>query len=170
MGIDIQRFEQRMIGYHIGLAGHTLRNTFVQYFKSKGIDLTPEQFFIVRMLYANDGIVQNVIANHFFRDDASITRALDGLEKKNFIERRRSKSDRRANLVFISGKGRAFVESLIPIAEELNQQYLKGVPEDEIETLKKTIKKIVSNATNLSGSIEKSGSLSNDMAENHKIL
>ncbi len=146
MSINIQRFEQRMIGHHIGLAGHTLRNTFIQYFKGKGIDLTPEQFLIVKMLYGKDGVVQNVIANHFLRDDASITRALDSLEKKNFIERRKSKSDRRANLVFISDKGRAFVESLIPIAEELNQQYLKGVPEDEIEALKKTIKKIVTNA------------------------
>ncbi len=138
--------EQIMIGHQVGQAGNAIRHAFMFYLRQKKIKLTPEQFIVLKRVYREKKMTQNEIACYFLRDNASITRVLDGLEKKHLIERIRSKEDRRVNYIHVTAQGEAFLKSLFPHAETLNQLLLDDVSPEELSLLKKVLDKIVNNA------------------------
>jgi DNA-binding MarR family transcriptional regulator len=164
----IEQFEERMIGHHIGSTSNTLRNAFTLFLRENDINMTPEQFLVLKKLYCKDGVTQNEIALYFLRDDASITRVLDSLEKKKLVKRKKSSTDRRVNLVYIKSQGKDLIKKFFPLAEELNQHFLKDVSDKELKTVKNVLKKISFNAANLCNTIDALDSQTNGEEVNHK--
>lgn len=56
---------------------------------------------------------------------------IDGLEGKGLVERRRSREDRRLQLVSITEAGRSVVDQVDHLAEALGTAYRRGVSRDE---------------------------------------
>src|SRR5690606_21780149 len=56
---------------------------------------------------------------------------VDGLEGKGLVERRRSGEDRRVQLVSITDAGRAVVDEVDRLAEQLGTEYRRGITRDE---------------------------------------
>jgi DNA-binding MarR family transcriptional regulator len=56
---------------------------------------------------------------------------IDGLEGKDLVERRRSREDRRLQLVSITDAGRRVVEQVDQLAEALGTEYRRGISRDE---------------------------------------
>src|SRR5687768_6069159 len=59
------------------------------------IDVTVEQWVLLKIIHENEGLSQTVLAEKSHRDPASITRTLDLLEKKRLILRQPIPENRR---------------------------------------------------------------------------
>jgi DNA-binding MarR family transcriptional regulator len=67
-------------------------------------DLTPPQGFMLRAILDRPGMLQRELSEHMSIARPTATRAMDGLEAKGFIERRRTADDGREVSVFPTKK------------------------------------------------------------------
>ena len=79
---------------------------------AEGLDITPEQYFILYKLFIKDGVPQVQLADSAFGDFPNMTRILDGLEKKKLIRRQKDPKDRRKYLILLTEKGRSSMNEL----------------------------------------------------------
>ncbi|HEY1997256.1 MarR family winged helix-turn-helix transcriptional regulator [Paraburkholderia sp.] len=63
-------------------------------------DVTPPQGFMLRAVIERPGMLQRELSDELFIARPTVTRALDGLEAKGYIERRRTEDDGREVSVF----------------------------------------------------------------------
>jgi DNA-binding MarR family transcriptional regulator len=85
----------------------------------------------------HDGHITNAsdLAHNICHDAGSLTRLLDQLEKRGFITRTRSKSDRRVITLALSPRGHAIVEALAPRIMDFWNKLLSGFSHAEVDTL-----------------------------------
>ena len=66
----------------------------------EAFDLTPPQAFMLRAVLNRPGMLQSGLSEELSIARPTTTRALDGLEQKGYIERRRSGGDGRETAIF----------------------------------------------------------------------
>ena len=137
---------KKFIGHHVGLTNKILIDDFVNYMKHNGINITPQQFTTLARLNREDGITQKELANYLNKDYGSITRSLDGLEKRDWVRRKDSLKDRRTKLVFITEQGKKIFNSVLPLQIKRNRQLLNGVSEKDFEQLVTILSKVRDNS------------------------
>jgi len=108
-------------------------------------DITVDQALILIILDQNSDYSQKEIAELIFKDNASITRIIELMVKKNYLTRKINESDRRKFNLEITEKGKKTIESLSPVIQTNRQTALEGLTQDEIEFLDKTLNKIITN-------------------------
>lgn len=111
-------------------------------FQSAGIEITPEQWSILRSLWRKDGQCQYELAECQGKDRPSITRLVDNMEKSNLVIRISSKEDRRIKLVYLTNKGKGLEVELTQIAEKTIDEATIGISETDIEKIKEVLKAI----------------------------
>ena len=84
-------------------------------FHCEGLELTKEQFLVLKFLHDKDGRIQNDLAFITNRSKTSLTRLIHTLEKKGLVIRIISKNDKRANNVFLTEQGKRIFETSMPI-------------------------------------------------------
>jgi DNA-binding MarR family transcriptional regulator len=108
-------------------------------------DLTPEQFSVLFCLSKQEGINQKELAIRTTKDQPTITRILDALAKKGFIEKKLSETDRRAYLLMLSDKGREWIELATPAEAKAISEVVDGMSEEELQILRQTLIRIAEN-------------------------
>lgn len=102
-------------------------------FRRHGYDITPEQFLVLDVLWnAEKGITQQQLADILKKDKNSITKLVDGLEKKAMLVRTADENDRRNNRVRLTDKALGISEDIQKVAEEAVYTAIKDIPESEI--------------------------------------
>lgn len=134
----------------IGLyTSHTVKN-IIRFLtlQMKEFDVTPEQWTVLRRLAEQDGISQKQLALKSEKDQPTLTRILDILERKELISKQKNKEDRRSFLIFITEKGMKANDDLSPFIEDLYEEtILKGIPEGDLEVYKSVLNQINKNMT-----------------------
>lgn len=115
------------------------------YFKARGIDLTSDQWIILKRIFENEGINQRELAKIAYKEPASITRMLDILEKKGWVSRQDAPNDRRTYEMFLTPEGTKLVEQLLPMAVEIREQGVRGFSEEEINQFKNFLERAFDN-------------------------
>lgn len=131
------------VGYLISNTGRKLNYRLQQLFQEH--DVTPEQWSLLAYLVEHDGITHKELALRIEKDPANITRLVDQLERKSLVNRIANPNDRRSQLLYLTNKGRASVDSLAPIEAAFIEQIINGLTEEEINAFKETIAKINKN-------------------------
>lgn len=85
----------------------------------KPFSITTEQWSVLRTLSESDDISQKELSERADKDQATLTKILDLLEKNGFIERVQNPSDRRSFLIKITNKGTELVKDVAPYLEEV---------------------------------------------------
>ncbi len=86
--------------------------------------------------YDHDGEVRpSELVGIVYSTSTGVTGSLHRLENAGFIERERSKDDRRVILVRLTDAGRAAIESARPAYDELVERRLGDLSDDEINWL-----------------------------------
>lgn len=118
--------------------GHLIRRlhqistqVFMSRVKDAGFDVTQVQFAAMQALKANPGIEQAQIASLIAYDRATIGGVVDRLEKKGYITRVISKSDRRAREVNLSETGSQALEQLTLPVRALQDEILENLDAEE---------------------------------------
>ena len=111
----------------------------------RGIEISSEQWVILKRVNEQEGINQKEMANLTYKDPASVTRMVDLMAKKGWIERQPIVGDRRAYGLYLTKEGKSFVKKMVPAAQELRAMGLENISQKELENLKKTLNKIYEN-------------------------
>ena len=108
-------------------------------------DITVDQCLVLIILNKDTNISQNELAILIFKDNASITRMIELMVKKDYLNRTIHKEDRRKFNLEITEKGKKTVELLNPIIQLNRKTALNGLSLEEIDLLDKTLNKIIAN-------------------------
>ncbi len=74
-----------------------------------------------------------------------MTRILNLLEKRGYIERRSDTSDRRVYRIYITENGRKVQEELVPIATHHLHEVLDGIIDDDQQAVRALLERILQN-------------------------
>lgn len=121
----------------------------------KPFDLTIEQFQILKSLIEENGIAQNKLCKAVAKSPGNVTRILDRLEKKNYIERRKNPDDRRSILVFLTATGDDWVEQVRRELEGYEAEITAGLSDEQIQAVKNGLRTIYKNVEDITGESEK---------------
>lgn len=132
-------------GTYIDRNYKVIRGSFLQVFKDAGVDITTEQWVLIDCLYKQNGISQNELATESFKDAPTVSRIVDLLCKKELTERKRAEDDRRRHKVFLTKKGKAAYEKLLPKVLDLRQKGWEGLSESDYQTFLKVMNQIFDN-------------------------
>ena len=128
------------MGFYLGRTHQNLINYLSYEFKE--FNITPEQWILLNILKEKDGISQKELAVKSGRKQTTITRALDNLYKKNYIQREASADDRRVFLIFLTSEGSHLLEQLTPIAHFLLKEIFVEFSQEEVDQLKMLLMKL----------------------------
>ncbi len=107
--------------------------------------LTPEQLGILLLLSKSEGLYQMQIAQILSKDRPNMTRMLNILEEKGYVERKKDGANKRILRIFITKDGLKMVEKMLPYRQYLNEIALKDISEKEMDILYETLSKIRNN-------------------------
>lgn len=118
----------------------------IQTFKAHHFSVTPEQFFILYLLYQNgdEGLYQRQLSKKLLKDRANITRLLNILEKKELLYRKNDETNKRIRMVYLSPSGKEKVEFILPYLIDFDTYINNSITEKECDILKKILDKVLS--------------------------
>lgn len=137
-------FEKTMMPW-IGKSMKVIDYYIMDCFSQKGIDLTKVQWLLLKRLKQMNGETQHNLAFLTNRDKASLTRLLTTMEKKNLVARIPSKSDLRANQIYITTQGEKILKQAEPVIEGMVEEMQKGISKEERMLVIDTLKKLINN-------------------------
>lgn len=92
----------------IGIALIRAHNGAYKYFyRSMDKDMKPGFYTSLSLIQKNPGLTQKALAEAIQRDPSTIVPILDTFEKRNWIVRQRSETDRRAHALYLTPAGKA---------------------------------------------------------------
>ncbi len=132
----------------IGKTGKWMGSFIAEKFKQHQLNLTIEQWVVLKVLFEEDGLVQNDLAEMTHRNKTSLTRLIHTMEKYHLITRVQDDKDKRVNRIYLTKRGRKIFESTFPIMEEVKNDLQKGLTKKEIKSLISTLQKVQNNIKN----------------------
>ena len=134
------RSENAVAGVH--RTNEFLRHQAAPMFENKGI--TSQQYNVLRILRGagQAGLPTLEVGNRMVQNTPGTTRLLDRLEGARFIERRRSPTDRRLQLCFITDAGHDLLDELDPLTREHCAQIMAPLTAAEATTLMELLERI----------------------------
>jgi DNA-binding MarR family transcriptional regulator len=111
----------------------------------KRYNITTEQWSVLLQILENDGINQKQLARKVNKDQATLVRILDIIERKELAIRKKSPEDRRFFLIYGTAEGRKLKEEIYPFVESLFQNIIKGISQDQLDLFIDTLNKIEEN-------------------------
>jgi DNA-binding MarR family transcriptional regulator len=122
------------LGYLLNSAQSTVQRALLHAIKEAGYDITVEQWTVLVHLWEQDGVSQQELSMATGKDNASICRLIDSLEKRNLVVRIPNKTDRRINDIYTTNNAKSIRPDLVRIAEETFASILKNVSEQDRQT------------------------------------
>lgn len=135
---------------YLNLSACKLKQYAAYALKKNNVDLTPEQFLLVDLLWNNGSMSQQKLADMMQKDKNSITKFVDGLEKKQMVTRQQDPNDRRSNLVVLTPKAEALKLHAKEKGISLLDDVLVGISDEELRSFLDTLEKITKNIDSLS--------------------
>ncbi len=140
-------FLTRALGFLLADVSRLMRRRFDA--RAREIGLTRAQWRVLAQLRRREGINQTALAEIMEIEPISLSRHIDRLVDKAFVERRADPKDRRAWLLYLKPEVQPVLDRLRAVSTENRKEVLKGIPEAESEALIDTLLKIKSNLVEL---------------------
>ena len=124
---------ERFVGYHLRRAQDSMHRDFIDTLTD--LDITQKQAAALLIANANPGVSQIDIANELQMDRATMTAILDRLETRGLIQRKRSRTDRRKQQLYLTLKGQKALTSMRAKIEQHEKRFKQRFSETEQATL-----------------------------------
>lgn len=122
-----------------------LSESMNQQFKEKGGNVTRVQWTALYYIDQNPGITQKELAEKMMIKDPTLMHLIDRMEKDGLVSREYNKENRRYRYLCLTEAGREAFHVLMPVAEEFNRIAKEGIPEEDMDTFKRVIRKMIEN-------------------------
>lgn len=140
----------KSLGYLTGVTSRLLSNTLAVRFQAANIDMTAEQWGAIIVLLKGDGITQGQLGEQLCLEKSSVSRLLDGLERRDWIVRTRDPKDSRNKLVKPTPKVLETAERCATIARAILEDAQNGTTEKEQLACQSFLLRIMSNLNGMS--------------------
>jgi MarR family transcriptional regulator for hemolysin len=107
--------------------------------------MTRAQWGVLLRLDRREGMTQAEMADALEIQPISLVRLIDRLCEQKLVERRPHPSDRRANRLYLTARGRATLERLAPLGREISGDVLAGFAEREIRQMLQQLQRVKDN-------------------------
>jgi len=134
------------IGYRIKLLSQLLGRRFQE--RLDPYRLTPFHWVVLCCLWQEDGQATSSIGDRLQQVGGTLTGVLDRMCDRGLIRRERDTQDRRIWRIWLTDAGRQLEEILPPIAVEVREASLKGIPYTEREQFSDIVDRIIANFAN----------------------
>jgi DNA-binding MarR family transcriptional regulator len=116
-----------------------------QQFKNGDFDVTVDQWLVLKHLSENELLSQTELANLVFKDHPTLTRIIDLLCKKGYVERIPHPQDRRSFQLHLTDSGTGKVAELRPKILEIREKAWENLTETDFEEFKRILNTIYQN-------------------------
>ncbi|NVJ85922.1 MAG: MarR family transcriptional regulator [Algoriphagus sp.] len=116
-----------------------------QQFKQGNFDVTVDQWIVLKNLSEGGAMSQTELANLVFKDHPTLTRIIDLLVKKGYVERLPHPQDRRSFQLHLTDSGVSKVTSLRPKILQIREKAWENLDEHDFEEFKRILNTIYQN-------------------------
>ncbi len=134
--------KNEFFGKWLAITHNRLFHLFTKVFQKEGIDLTFEQFLMLKILSSNEGISQQDLAVLLDKDKTSIARAINILEDKHKVVRIPSKEDKRKKVLYLTKEGRRYKDEVLPTFLRIRDDIEACLDKNELDKMVNTLKTI----------------------------
>jgi DNA-binding MarR family transcriptional regulator len=141
----MKQYMRETFGYLMSTCNNHLVKLLNRNFSKHNLDLTREQFVVLNTLWGKGIVNQQIIADILNKDKYSITKLIDGLEKRKLVKRVPSATDRRLKNVELTTKAHKIKPKIEEVTNSTIELALEGISTTELETTFNTLSKIIEN-------------------------
>ena len=135
----------KRIAVELNIAGCKLKQYTAAMLKQQNVDLTPEQFLVIDLLWNTGPLSQQEIADQMHKDKNSITKLVDAIEKKGFVKRNQNPNDRRSNTIVLTELADSLKDDAKTKGIFILDKMLTGISEEELHSFLDTLDKLCAN-------------------------
>jgi DNA-binding MarR family transcriptional regulator len=147
---------ERFLPYRLNVAGwFTSRALARIYGEHFGIGI-PE-WRVIAMLGEFEKLTSRDIGEQSRMHKTKVSRAVNELESRGWIERSENRSDRREAFVTLTGPGRRIYEQIVPMALSFEQRMMDGISEADRRTFESVVALLVERGRVLSAGYKGEG-------------
>jgi DNA-binding MarR family transcriptional regulator len=99
----------------------------------------------LRILWEKDGLNQKELSERAGVMAPTTFAAIKGMEEAKYVVRRKNPENQKNVYIYLTAKGRALERKLIPLAVEVNEIALKGLPSNVVTMLRKGLLTVIEN-------------------------
>lgn len=114
-------------------------------FKLGDFDLTVDQWLVMKNLSENELLSQSELAQLVFKDQPTLTRIIDILSKKGYVERVPHPLDRRSFQLVLTTSGNSKIQELKPKVASIREKAWENLNEKDFEEFKRILNTIYRN-------------------------
>ncbi len=133
------------IAFYVNILNSRIKKCFFDRLQENGINITPEQYLVMDILWENQSLSQQNIADVIQKDKNSVTKIIDSLEKKNFVSRVVDKKDRRINRIELTKEGKALEKNTTEVAIKFMNDTIAGIDNQDLNTFVDVMRKLKGN-------------------------
>jgi DNA-binding MarR family transcriptional regulator len=110
-----------------------------------GINITIDQWLVLRVLLDHDDLTQHEIAERIFKDQASVARMLALLTQRGLLSAVPLPQDGRRTQLRVTEEGQRILDAVHPIVLANRAVALTGISEEEMAVLRQLLERITLN-------------------------
>lgn len=116
-----------------------------QKFNLGEFDITVDQWLVMKNLSENELLSQAELAQLVFKDQPTLTRIVDILAKKGYVERMPHPMDRRSFQLILTEEGQSKVDELKPQIASIREKAWENLGKSDFEEFKRILNTIYNN-------------------------
>ncbi|HBJ6374663.1 TPA: MarR family transcriptional regulator [Salmonella enterica subsp. enterica serovar Eastbourne] len=136
---------EQSLGFQSGLTSRLFNLTLMRRFQGEGIAMSAEQWGTLLVLVRLGPMTQSTLGELLLLEKSSISRLVDGLEKRNWIKRVTPLDDCRKRLISPTSRATEIVELCTTIAAGVLEDATRNLSPDELRMYQQIQAKIIGN-------------------------
>jgi MarR family transcriptional regulator, organic hydroperoxide resistance regulator len=113
--------------------------------------LNPQRFWVLVNLMEMPGSTLRELARRLHMDEPSASRIVANLTRRRLVSQRQDAVDRRRRNLELTAEGQKLARTVAPIAREVRRAVEAGFSDEEKETLRRLLRRVVDNVAALEG-------------------
>lgn len=133
------------IAVYVNILNSRIKKCFIDRLQENGINITPEQYLVLDILWEKQSLSQQNIADIIQKDKNSVTKIIDSLEKKHLVKRVMDKKDRRINKIELTEDAIAMEKVATEVAIAFMNEAIKGIDNKDLDSFVNVMRQIKNN-------------------------
>ena len=141
----MKEHKNKRIGFLLERTTRIAKLSFTKAFKNLKVDITPEQWIVLDILNNQGSMSQKDIGNASFKNAPTISRIIDNLVKKGFVDRVGEEGDRRKTSISLTEEGLALVTKCQAEVDSLRNRSWDKLSDKDYTEFRRILDKIFEN-------------------------
>jgi DNA-binding MarR family transcriptional regulator len=142
--LDLERF----VPYRLSVLTNRVSNAIAQVY-SERFGLSIPEWRVMAVLGGTSGLSARDVAARTEMDKVQVSRAVANLMHARRVQRQTDEADARVTRLSLTAKGRAIYDEIVPLALELESQFLEALSPEECTNLDLLLSKLTKQAGRL---------------------